>query len=71
MKVLYFNSQKIKPDNLQKAMNNLCKIYPKIIALPMGILKLEDMPLENLIVLRDSIDKIIKKELRWEDTTND
>lgn len=71
MKVLYFNPQKIKPDNLQKAMNNLRKIYPKIIALPMGILKLEDMPLENLIVLRDSIDKIIKKELRWEDTTND
>ena len=71
MKVLYFNPQKIKPDNLQKAMNNLHKIYPKIIALPMGILKLEDMPLENLIVLRDSIDKIIKKELRWEDTTND
>ena len=71
MKVLYFNPQKIDPVQLQKAMGNLRKIYPKLIALPKDILKLEDISLEQLILLRDNIDTIIKRELKWEELQHD
>ena len=71
MKVLYFDPMRIPPDQLQRGVASLRKIFPRLVVLPKDILKLEDIPLEQLILLRDQIDQIIKKEIKWEELQHD